>query len=200
MPSGTPAGTFFQLEPAWSPDGKRIAFASRRDGRSHIYVMEADGTGTKKLTSGKHTDETPSWSPDGRSIVFSRDTTLFMMTPTGGDLRRVTSALGGEEREPAWSPDGKWIAFVRRQPGFTTREIWRMRPDGTGRRAADAPRRRELRAVLVGRRKAHRLLEQRERQPVPDLRDRRRRQGLEAADVPARRVLRSRRGRWTGRR
>ena len=53
------------------------------------------------------------------------------MTPE----RQATSAAsrahsGGEEREPAWAPDGKWIALVRRQPSFTTREIWRMRPDG----------------------------------------------------------------------
>src|SRR5438045_1928309 len=40
----TPAGLFFQIEPAWSPDGQLIAFASRRDGRSHIYVMRPDGS------------------------------------------------------------------------------------------------------------------------------------------------------------
>jgi TolB protein len=128
----SPTETFFQLEPAWSPDGKRIVFSSRRDGRSHIYVMSADGSGTKRLTSGKHDDATPSWSPDGRSITFSRDNTLFAMSSSGGKLRRVTRELGGEEREPAWSPDGEWIAFVRRRPGFTTREIWRVRPDGSG--------------------------------------------------------------------
>jgi Tol biopolymer transport system component len=130
---GSLAETFFQVEPAWSPDGKRIVFSSRRGGRSHVYVMSSDGTGTKQLTSGKHNDATPSWSPDGRSIAFSRDNTLYVMSPNGGDLRRVTSTLGGEERDPAWSPDGEWIAFVRRQPGFTTREIWRVRADGSDR-------------------------------------------------------------------
>ena len=43
----TPAETFFQIEPGWSPDGEQIVFVSRRDGRSHIYVMSADGSGTR---------------------------------------------------------------------------------------------------------------------------------------------------------
>ncbi len=130
---GSPTGAFFQLAPAWSPDGKRIAFASRRDGPSHIYVMSADGTGTKQVTSGKHEDATPAWSPDGRRIAFARDNTLYTVSPSGGKLERITSTLGGEEREPAWSPDGEWIVFVRRQSGFTSREIWRVRADGTDR-------------------------------------------------------------------
>jgi Tol biopolymer transport system component len=130
---GSPAAAFFQFEPAWSPDGKRIAFASRRDGHSHIYVMAADGSRTRQLTSGKGEDSAPAWSPDGSSIAFSRDNALYVMTPEGRKLRRVTGAMGSEERDPAWSPDGEWIAFVRREPRFTTREIWRVRPDGTGR-------------------------------------------------------------------
>jgi Tol biopolymer transport system component len=128
----TPAQAFFQVEPAWSPDGTKIAFASRRDGRSHVYVMSADGSGTKQITSGKHGDTAPAWSPDGKWIAFARDGRLYVMSPEGKELRRVTTTSGGEEREPAWAPDGKWIAFVRRQPGFTTREIWRVRPNGAG--------------------------------------------------------------------
>ena len=127
----TPAQAFFQVEPSWSPDGAQIAFASRRDGRSHIYAMSADGSGTRQLTSGKHEDTAPAWSPDGKWIAFARDGRLYFVSPEGKHLRRVTTTPGGEEREPAWAPDGKWIAFARRQPGFTTREIWRVRPDGS---------------------------------------------------------------------
>jgi TolB protein len=128
----TPAQAFFQTEPAWSPDGTKIVFASRREGRSHIYVMSADGSGTRRLTSGKPQDTAPAWSPNGKWIAFARDNRLFVVSPKGGKLQRVTKVLGGEEGEPAWSPDGKSIAFVRREPGFTTREIWRVRPDGAG--------------------------------------------------------------------
>jgi TolB protein len=125
---------FFQVEPAWSPDGKRVAFASRREGRSHIFVMDADGSHTRRLTSGKHEDGQPAWSPDGRWIAFERDQMLYLVSPDGGEPRRVTRSLGGEERDPAWSPSGEWIAYVRRLPGFTTREIWRVHPDGKGNR------------------------------------------------------------------
>ena len=93
--------------------------------------MSADGSGTRQLTSGKHDDTAPDWSPDGKWIAFARDGRVFVMTPAGKQLRRVTTTPGGEEREPAWSPDGTWIAMVRREPSFTTREIWRVRPDGT---------------------------------------------------------------------
>lgn len=128
----TPAETFFQVEPAWSPDGKRIAFASQRSGRSHIYVMDADGSGTKQLTTGGHDDVNPTWSPDGSRLAFERDRTLWVMAADGTGARRFTRALGGEERDPSWSPDGKWVAYVYRKPGFTAREIWRVRPDGSG--------------------------------------------------------------------
>ena len=130
----TPAQAFFQEEPAWSPDGAQIAFASRRDGRSHVYVMSADGSGTKQLTSGTHQDTAPAWSPDGTRIALVRDARLASVSPTGDDLRALTTNVGGEEGEPAWSPDGKWLAFRRRQPGFTSREIWVVRADGTGQR------------------------------------------------------------------
>jgi len=125
---------FFQFEPAWSPDGSRIAFTSRRDGRSHIYVMSADGSGTKRITSGPHQDAVPAWSPDGRLIAFSRDHLLYVVTPSGDQLRRVTDSLGGEETDPAWSPDGSSLAYVRRLPGYISTEIWRVRADGTGAR------------------------------------------------------------------
>ncbi len=126
----TPRGLIFQVEPAWAPDASRIAFASRRDGRSHIYVMAADGSGTTQLTSGSHDDSSPTWSPDGRQIAFSRDNTLCVVGSSGGAVRRVMKDLGALT-EPAWSPDGRWIAYVAHEPGFDPHEIWRVRPDGT---------------------------------------------------------------------
>lgn len=129
----SPARLFFQTEPAWSPDGKRIAFVSNRDGVSRVYAMDAGGAGTRRLTDTAKADTHPSWSPDGRWIVFSREGALFRVPAAGGPAARVGRGLGSA-RNPAYSPDGKLIAYDYQQPGFETRQIWVMRADGTGRR------------------------------------------------------------------
>jgi Tol biopolymer transport system component len=134
---GDPAtreGLFFQTEPAWSPDGRLIAFVSRRDGRSHIYVIRADGTGLRRLTDSAPDDSSPTWSPDGRRIAFSRVGELFVVPLRGGPARRIGAGVGGEALDPAWSPDGRLIAYDYRPPGYSIREIWVVRPDGKGRR------------------------------------------------------------------
>ena len=72
---------FMTQSPSWSPDGKRIAFSSRRDGHfigefgltSEIYVMDADGGNEQRLTENRKTDSSPSWSPDGKWIAFTSD-------------------------------------------------------------------------------------------------------------------------------
>jgi Tol biopolymer transport system component len=60
-------------EPAWSPDGRKIAFQSTRKGNTEIYVMNADGSGKRNLTRHPAQDGRPSWSPDGRRIAFVSD-------------------------------------------------------------------------------------------------------------------------------
>ena len=128
-------GLFFQIEPAWSPDGSRIAFASKRSGSFDIYVMNADGTGTKRLTSTKEDDSHPTWSADGRKIAFARSPgDLFVMDADGSDAHRISNPTV-EEVGPAWSPDGKWIAYARRTPGSPIQELWLIRPDGSDPRA-----------------------------------------------------------------
>jgi TolB protein len=131
----SPAGLFFELQPAWSPDGESIAFVSKRDGRLHIYVMNADGSDTRRLTGGPDEDSRPSWSPDGRRLAFARDGELYTVSSGGGAVRRVTRGLGGDAADPAWSPDGKLIAYDYRRPGFSIREIWVVGVDGAGARA-----------------------------------------------------------------
>jgi Tol biopolymer transport system component len=124
---------FFQIDPAWSPDGSKIAFASGRSGTSDIYVMNADGTGTIRLTSTGANDAHPTWSAEGDAIAFSRAGDVWLMGADGSNQRRVSDVLV-EESDPAWSPDGDWIAYVRRTPGTAVQELWVMRPDGTERR------------------------------------------------------------------
>ena len=136
------AGLFFQAEPAWSPDGRRIAFTSRRDGRSHIYVMRVTGTGARRLTSSAPDDSSPTWSADGRQIAFTRVGDLYVVASRGGPARRLGKGVGGEALDPAWSPDGKLIAYDYRPPGYSFQEIWVVGADGQ--RARQVTRLREV--------------------------------------------------------
>src|SRR5262245_50295014 len=61
----------YYINPAWSPDGRRLAFESTRDGPFAIYVIGVDGTGLTKLSSGSAAEGQPSWSPDGTQLVFT---------------------------------------------------------------------------------------------------------------------------------
>jgi TolB protein len=67
----TRGNAFQSAPPAWSPDGRRIAFASERDGNAEIYVVNADGTGQRNLTRDPGYEGDPAWSPDGRKIAFT---------------------------------------------------------------------------------------------------------------------------------
>lgn len=109
------------LEPDFSPDGNRIAFASNRSGSMEIWIAQSDGSQARKLTSfGPKPAVTPRWSPDGRTIVFSAGEVdreeLYLIAPDGGPARRLGEPLkvaGGFEcgRQPSWSRDGKWIYY-----------------------------------------------------------------------------------------
>jgi TolB protein len=102
--------------PAWSPDGRKLAFVSRRDGNSEIYVINADGSEQENLTQHPARDSHPSWSRDGRKLAFvsRRDgnSEIYVMNADGSGLRNVTRTPSNDLR-PAWSPDGRAIAFVK---------------------------------------------------------------------------------------
>jgi Tol biopolymer transport system component len=106
--------------PAWSPDGRHIAFQSDRDGNQEIYVMEADGSNPRNLTNHESNDFGPAWSPDGRTIAFDSDRDgdreLYVMEADGSNLRRLTDHEGMDGL-PTWSPDGRYIAFQSDRDG-----------------------------------------------------------------------------------
>jgi hypothetical protein len=130
-------GPTYDVDPVWSPDGKKIAFESNRDGDLEIYVMNADGSGQTRLTNSPGNDQNPDWAPDGSRIVFHSRRTgnsqIYSMRPDGTDVQRLTQN-GNFDADPAWSPDGTKIAFERGQCFYPDPvcDINIMNPDGTG--------------------------------------------------------------------
>ena len=125
LTTGTPEDT----DPAWSPEGSRLAFV--RDGA--IHLVKSDGSGLRRITAGT----TPAWSPDGQRIVFSRrvgrGADLYLVRADGRGLRRLTRTVAIES-DPEWSPDGRLIAFVR------DARLYLLRPSGSGlRRVTTGP-------------------------------------------------------------
>jgi TolB protein len=120
------------LNPAWSPDGRRIAFVSGRSGNFDVLVMDADGRGLHRLTRNRADDLFPSWAPDGTQLVFQSartgDPEIHTMNADGTDVRRVTDSPA-PNFEPSWSPAGDRIVFMRR---LTNQELFSIAPDGTG--------------------------------------------------------------------
>ncbi len=90
--------------PSWSPDGKLIAFTSNRDKAQQIYVMNADGTGVRRVSQGGFNDMSPVWSPDGKWLAFAsfreNSTDVYIMDTNGGNVKRITTG-GGDL--PTWS-------------------------------------------------------------------------------------------------
>lgn len=125
-------GTWDDITPAISPDGKQIAFSSRRNGYYDIYIMDLETGETRRLTDSLSYDASPSWSPDGQWIVYE--------TYENGNLDiRISSAVdpaqapihlmddGFLDHSPAWSPQGRQVAFVSNRSGED--EIWLVQLD-----------------------------------------------------------------------
>ena len=109
-------GQASDFSPAWSPDGRQIAFASDRDRDFEIYVMDTKGDNTIQLTNNLHTiDLEPSWAPDGRQIAFASKKNsiydVYIMNADGSNPVNLTQNPR-TDRSPSWSPDGRQIIFA----------------------------------------------------------------------------------------
>jgi len=116
--------------PAWSPEGQRLAFACvlgnpfyLPDGNWDICIVNRDGSDFFRLTSDSTRDTHPAWSPDGRRIAFARDRDIAIVTIGTGDLTLLSRGS-----DPAWSPDGTKLVFADGDGLFT------INADGTNRR------------------------------------------------------------------
>jgi Tol biopolymer transport system component len=139
--------------PAWSPDGKKIAFihADDTDGggnpvNQQVWVMDADGSHAHALTSDPAPkDELPEWSPDGSLIAYASgrggSEGIWLMTADGSNQHQISGCApadtspcaAGDDFGPVWSPDGTQIAFLRDfgAVGQTDRTVWVMNADGS---------------------------------------------------------------------
>jgi TolB protein len=100
------------ISPAFSPDGRQIAFASSRGGNPQIYLMSGAGGQARRLTYSGSYNVTPAWSPKGDLIAYASRTgsgfQIFVISPQGGSPRQITHE--GSNESPTWSPDGSFIA------------------------------------------------------------------------------------------
>jgi TolB protein len=138
--------------PAYSPDGRRVAFGSFRAwdplgggfvaNSGELYVMNADGSNVRRVTVNAVPDGYPAWSPDGERLVFARPqrqqlpdedlppTDLWNIVLKTGEERQLTDTALTDEIRPRWSPDGQQIAFESDARKPDDYDVYTIRPDG----------------------------------------------------------------------
>lgn len=119
------------ISPAWSPDGKRLAYVSFENKKPVVYIHSlADGK-RQVAANFKGSNSAPAWAPDGNrlAVSLSREggSQIFLINPDGSGLRRLASS-SGIDTEPRFSPDGQWIYFTSDRGGSP--QIYRMSASG----------------------------------------------------------------------
>lgn len=124
-----------QYDPSWSPDSKKVAFASHENHTMHaIWAMEVNEGKKVRLVYNDSYNIMPDFSPDGRRIAFASNRTgdyeIWLMDSGGENQRQITYSEGMDS-SPSWSPDGSKIIFVSNRSGSL--QLWKMDPDGLNR-------------------------------------------------------------------
>ncbi len=133
LPTKLISSTRQDYSPQFSPDGKKIVFASDRSGSDEIWVCESDGSHPAQLTFfDGSANGTPRWSPDSRQIVFDArpagNADIYVMSAEGGKPRPLTLEPSHDVL-PSWSRDGRWVYFCSNRSG--TYQTWKV-PAGGG--------------------------------------------------------------------
>jgi TolB protein len=121
------------ISPAWSPDGRELAYVSFERGQAQVWVQELASGRRRLLAAWRGSNSAPSWSPDGRrlALALSRDglTQVYVMDAAGGEPLRVTRS-SSIDTEPTWAPDGQSLFFVSDRGGAP--QVYRTALDGSG--------------------------------------------------------------------
>jgi Tol biopolymer transport system component len=144
------SGDFYEVTPAWSPDGRSIVFASTRccatahsSGNYALYTMSADGSGLRRITQDSASDLSPAWSPDGTRIAYvvtppnvpnpppKQDWQIWVVNADGTGARALTTDHRYDDAV-TWSPDGKKLAYISHLSDDRDWQIRVMRADGSG--------------------------------------------------------------------
>jgi Tol biopolymer transport system component len=135
-----PSEVGWAADPAWSPDGTQLAFACWiGDGNGDICAIRPDGTGYRRLTTGRSVDRFPAWRPDGAALLFTSTRfgsgvpELALMGLDGSEVTRVSPTTGAAE--PAWSRDGARIVFALvpcTASGCPPEGLFQINPNGSG--------------------------------------------------------------------
>jgi hypothetical protein len=144
--------------PAWSPDGRQIAFVVVGFCTNAIYVMNSNRTGLHRVLleksegSGMWSIQDLSWSPDGSRLAYGKSfhpghcpmelpaelKRIFTISVSGTGERQITAGAADDwDVQPAWSPNGEWIAFYHDHHGVDDAGLYVMKPDGSSRRRLD---------------------------------------------------------------
>jgi TolB protein len=136
-----------EFTPAWSPNGRRIAyvhFQLKPKPVTVISIMRADGRHRVQVTAPAHPetgtgDFCPQWSPSGKRLVFERfrgdkqKSAVFTVRLDGTGLRRLTPWWMDAGEFPDWSPNGRWILFLNHSTQDVPSSLWLVHPNGEGR-------------------------------------------------------------------
>jgi WD40 repeat protein/lysyl oxidase len=123
------------VEPAWSPDGSQVVWASGTETDHDLQAIRIDHTRFRRLTSGPADDREPAWSPDGRTVAFASNEQgafdLFLV-PRRGGARTLLLDASGEARTPDWHPSGTRVAYT----GIVgaNADVWVAALDGSSQR------------------------------------------------------------------